>query len=75
MQRCKCCKGTGKEIDPKRTGAKLRKLAARKGISSRSLAVHLGISDSYVCELFNGTRLWTDEKLANFEKAIQSLAK
>lgn len=60
------------EIDHKKAGSDVRVLRLAKEMKLRWLAVELGISAPYLCDLENGKRNWTTER---FDKAIKILNK
>ena len=67
---CHCCKGTGEEIDHVAVGDMLRKrrIAAKK--SQTYVANKLGLSSAYLCDLEFGRRLWRDDLIQKYEKAL-----
>lgn len=71
MEPCKCCKGTGEQIDQRALGREMKELREAMGLSLRSVATGLGISAPYLSDLELGKRNWNDARIVEYKKAIK----
>lgn len=55
---CTRCGGTGQEPNLKALGRQLRALRRESGLTMRQMAVHIGLSHSFVCQMERGLRAW-----------------
>ena len=67
---CRCCAGTGDEIDNEKIGLALSGLRLRARIGLREMARLLDISHSFLCQLEKGNRTWTDDLRIRYHKQI-----
>jgi hypothetical protein len=74
---CRACHGTGVIIDQQWLSATLKAertalVHAGGGTTLRATARIMGISASYLCDLENGRRNWTQELATRYSKAIRN---
>ena len=67
---CKCCDGSGRELDHKMVGDYLRTQREKAGITQARVAGCMKISPPYLCDLEYGFRNWRDELINKYKKAI-----
>jgi transcriptional regulator with XRE-family HTH domain len=70
-QKCRCCEGSGKELDHKSIGPMMKQRRLKAGLTQGEVALRMGISGAYVCDLERGTRNWRDELIAKYGKALE----
>lgn len=70
-KRCRCCEGTGKELDHKAVGVEMRNLRLSRKLSQAHVARRMGYSPPYVCDLEIGHRNWTEEKIEQYREACE----
>lgn len=68
--KCQACLGTGREQDPKETGAKMRKAREKSGQDVKSVAGRMKISTAYLSDLERGNRRWTLAIMESFQAAL-----
>jgi hypothetical protein len=68
---CRCCAGSGNEMDDAAVGDEMRGLRLRSRLSLSKLAKRLALSASYLCELEYGRRRWNQSLLERYRKACQ----
>lgn len=69
-KRCRCCDGTGKQLDQKDVGSKMRRMRFNARISLRSMSRLMGFSASYLSDLELGKRNWTSERMEQYRSVI-----
>lgn len=67
---CKCCDGSGRELDQTMVGEYLRFQREKAGIPQARVAEFMHISKPYLCDLEHGFRNWRDELISKYKKAI-----
>lgn len=70
-KQCRCCDGTGKEMDDIEVGWAMRKQRIAAKLSQSEVAHRMKVTASYVCDLEYGKRKWTDLKISLYQKACQ----
>jgi hypothetical protein len=60
-------------LDNKATGAKAAAFRRDHGVSGRRVAREIGLCSSLICEMENGTRGWTLEKVEAYRSAVLRL--
>ena len=70
---CPRCGGSGKVMDDKKIGALMRDIRKKAGVSLRAVALQLGLSAAYVCDLELGRRGWNAEKRKKYREAVEAL--
>lgn len=68
---CRCCQGSGKELDPKLIGEDMAKLRKKKGLSQIEVARRMGVSSPYVHDLEAGRRNWSETRVTLYLKALE----
>jgi transcriptional regulator with XRE-family HTH domain len=68
---CRCCDGSGKEIDHKAMGKQLRAEREKLDMSLTYVAGRIGISKAYLHDLESGKRYWTDAKLSSYRAVLK----
>lgn len=68
---CRCCQGSGKELDHKAVGLEMKKLRNSTGLSQAALGKVMGVSAAYICDLEQGYRNWSEALVARFRKACE----
>lgn len=68
---CMACRGSGRVIDPRQIGARLRELRKQKEITGREMARRLGITAPYLSDMELGRRGWSTKWIQAFEKALK----
>lgn len=68
---CGACKGTGKEIDPVATGAEMRALRIKLGISQLEASRRMGLCKQHVCSMEKGVRNWSQKLIESYLKALK----
>lgn len=71
---CHCCSGSGKEIDPRAVGEEMLALRLKSRITQRAVADHMNFTSAYVSDLEKGKRLWRDELMELYQKAVKDLS-
>lgn len=66
---CRCCKGSGTELDHVVVGAEMLKLRMSKGLSQATVAKRMRCTGAYVCDLEKGRRNWNEVLIFRFKKA------
>jgi len=69
-QNCHCCSGSGKELDHYQVGADMQSLRKLAGLKQSYIAMKLGFSTSYICQLEKGERHWNLDLIQAFKKAL-----
>ena len=69
-KKCRRCKGTGREPNQAETGLWFRAHREQQGISLRVMAGRLGISPSFLSNLEQGRRVWTDRVRSAYRAAL-----
>ena len=67
---CHCCAGSGTETDNAKTGRAMSGLRLRAGIGLREMARALRISHSFLCQLEQGNRTWTEEVRFHYHQQL-----
>jgi predicted transcriptional regulator len=70
MISCKCCGGSGHDIDNRETGDVLKKARKTSRITQKAMAKALGISAAYLCDLEHGRRHWSSEMVHAFKAQL-----
>lgn len=68
---CRCCQGSGKELDHKAVGAEMKKVRNAAGLSQAALGKRMNFSSAYLCDLEQGYRNWTEALIERFRKACE----
>lgn len=68
LKACHCCQGTGKELDHREVGLKMRELRKKYRLSLRSLGRRLRLSAPYLSDLELGNRKWNDMLIAAYRR-------
>lgn len=68
---CMACRGSGRVIDPRKVGARLRDSRKQREISLREMARRLGITAPYLSDMELGRRGWSTKWIQAFEKALK----
>lgn len=71
LAKCEACNGTGKQIDQKALGAKMKKLRVTARISLRTLAKIMELSPPYISDLERGNRKWNTNLIERYEAACR----
>ena len=71
---CRCCGGTGDEIDNVAVGIDMRWKRKASGMSLRAMANGLGFTSAYLSDLENGKRNWR-KSLIDYYEAIYDKSK
>lgn len=69
---CRCCHGTGEELNHKAIGAEMRKLRKSRGLIQKWVADKMGLLKSNLCALEKGQRNWNPELIHAYKKAVTS---
>jgi len=69
-RKCKCCSGSGKELDPKAVGGQMRALREAMGMTQAQVANKLKFSKPYICDLEQGYRNWRDDLIIAYKAAL-----
>jgi transcriptional regulator with XRE-family HTH domain len=72
---CKCCEGSGKQIDHLEVSKILRTKRLSLKMKAADVARSMGISRSHLSQLELGQLHWTPEQLAAYEAAINQRIK
>lgn len=72
---CPQCGGTGKVPDRRFVGEELRELRKKAGLTLQFVANSLGISTGYLCDLENGNRGWTMERVEKYRETVAEKGK
>lgn len=70
MKICPKCGGTGKIQDDKVLGASLKKQREAKSLSLREVGRRMELSQSYICDLEHGRRIWSSDLEKRYLSAI-----
>lgn len=67
---CRCCDGSGTELDNVAVGAVMQTLRKEAGISLRALGKKMKppLRSTYLCDLEHGARRWNDKLIAQYRK-------
>jgi len=68
--KCRRCKGSGREPDQVETGLWFRAHREQLGISLRTMAKRLNISPSFLSNLEQGRRVWTPSVRESYKLAL-----
>ena len=68
---CRCCAGSGKEIDSKAMGRQLRAERKDADISLTWIADLMGMSKAYLHDLESGKRYWTEDKIKRYRASLK----
>ena len=68
--KCRRCKGSGREPDQVETGLWFRAHRQQIGVSLRLMSKRLGISPSFLSNLEQGRRVWTEEVRNAYKAAL-----
>jgi transcriptional regulator with XRE-family HTH domain len=60
-------------LDAKATGANAQAFRKAHGVTGRRVAREIGLCPSLICEMENGTRGWTLEKVEAYRQAVLRL--
>jgi hypothetical protein len=60
-------------LDAKATGANAQAFRKAHGVTGRRVAREIGLCSSLICEMENGTRGWTLEKVEAYHQAVLRL--
>jgi transcriptional regulator with XRE-family HTH domain len=60
-------------LDAKATGANAQAFRKAHGVTGRRVAREIGLCSSLICEMENGTRGWTLEKVEAYRQAVLRL--
>lgn len=68
---CRCCRGSGKELDQKAVAAEMKKYRMTRvpKPSQATIAKRMGITPAYLCDLEQGYRNWNPSLIQRFKKA------
>lgn len=69
-QKCHCCDGTGRELDPVVTGKVLRAERFLAGLTQREIARRMGLSFPYLSQLEGGTVRWSESLVKRYQEAL-----
>lgn len=67
LKPCRCCDGSGKEVDQVSVGKEMRALREAKGMKLTRASEKMGISTTYLCDLEFGRRKWSQERINKFK--------
>jgi len=67
---CRCCGGSGKELNDKIVGAQMRELRMQRGIAQAEVARRIGYRPPYICDLEAGKRRWSNSLIERYLEAI-----
>lgn len=67
---CKCCDGSGRQLDHELVGDYLRTQRLKAGITQAQVAEAMKISKPYLCDLEHGFRNWRNELIGKYKKSI-----
>lgn len=67
---CRCCDGTGREIDHGQMGQRMREARMRIPLTLTAVARRMKLSIAYVHDLECGKRYWTNDLLDLYQKSI-----
>lgn len=68
---CRHCEGTGRVIDPRLVGARLKARRIATEMSLREMAKNLGISAAYLSDMELGRRGWSTKWIKEFERNLK----
>lgn len=71
MKVCHKCGGTGKIQDDKILGASLKKQRESKALSLREVGRRMKLSQSYICDLEHGRRIWSADLEKRYVSALE----
>ena len=69
---CRCCAGSGRELDDVETGAALRALREKAGIRQKTIAHSMGFTPPYISGLEKGDRHWSPSLIQAYKRAIET---
>lgn len=69
---CRCCAGSGRELDDAETGAALRKLREASGIRQKTIAHSMGFTPPYIAGLEKGQRHWSPSLIQAYKRAVET---
>lgn len=69
---CPHCLGTGFVQNQVRLGAEMARLRLKAKLTQRAVGKRMGVDHAYVCYLELGKRNWTQERINQFLKAVNS---
>jgi transcriptional regulator with XRE-family HTH domain len=69
-KKCPKCNGTGRVLDSKKFGGKMRRIREKLGFSLRGLASEMGCSHPHLYLLEKGVRNWNSDMIEKFKKAV-----
>ena len=72
---CRCCQGSGRELDSVAYGAEMLALRLSKGVKQYALAMQMGFSAAYISDLEKGKRNWSDRITNIYKESLESCAK
>lgn len=67
---CRCCEGSGREIDHFAVGMDLRAIREKAGKSLTFVADDMGISKAYLHDLEFGKRYWNRKLINQYQAAL-----
>lgn len=68
---CRCCGGSGAELDHRAVGAEMVKLRKSKGLTQADVARKMKFTGAYLCDLESGVRNWREELIERYKKACR----
>lgn len=68
---CRHCEGTGRVIDPRFVGAKLRARRIAAEITGTEMAERMGITKAYLGDMELGKRSWSVKWIKEFERCLR----
>jgi len=68
--KCRCCKGTGKELNHSVVGNEMRNMRVERKESLISISKKMGLSIPYLSDLERGRRNWNEDLIQRFKEAL-----
>lgn len=69
---CRCCAGSGRELNNEEVGLAMRHLRESAGIKQKTIAHSMGFTPPYISGLERGNRSWSESLIAAYKRAVQT---
>ena len=69
---CRCCSGSGRELDHTSVGAEMKALRKKHGLSQEVIARSLKCTVPYISSLELGNRNWSAATLHAYKRAVET---
>jgi len=69
---CRCCSGSGRELNNEEVGKSMRSLREAAGIRQKTIAHSMGFTPPYISGLEKGNRKWSEPLIMAYRRAVQT---